>query len=71
MIKETIMRKAILAKFQAHPEIKKILIETENEIIIENSPFDHYWGIGQNGEGQNRLGILLMELREYFKKISF
>lgn len=67
-IKESLMKKAMIAKFQSHENIRKILLDTNNEVLMENSPFDHYWGIGHDGTGLNRLGHLLMEVRALLKK---
>ena len=36
---------------------------TNNKILIENSPYDSYWGIGITHDGKNMLGKLLMEVR--------
>jgi hypothetical protein len=33
---------------------------------VENAPWDYYWGCGATGEGRNRLGEMLMELRAQF-----
>jgi len=62
-IKENIMYIALEAKFTQNIHLKNLLINTYNLTIIENSPNDYYWGIGQDKTGQNRLGILLMTLR--------
>jgi predicted NAD-dependent protein-ADP-ribosyltransferase YbiA (DUF1768 family) len=35
--------------------------------IVENSPFDDYWGCGKDGSGQNKLGQILMEVRELLR----
>ena len=64
-VKEDVMRECLLAKFKAHPIIFSKLLETGDSKLIENSPTDYYWGIGANGTGKNRLGVLLMELRQY------
>lgn len=58
------MRAAVLAKFEQNPEIAKILLETGDEELIENTTKDHYWGIGSTGTGLNMLGKILMETRE-------
>lgn len=63
-IKDDIMRKAVLAKFQAHPQLQKMLRATANKILVEDSPSDDYWGIGRDGRGKNKLGLVLMETRE-------
>ena len=63
-VKDDIMRKAVLAKFAQNEEIKDVLLSTDNEIIIENTSNDYYWGCGKDGSGKNMLGIILMEVRE-------
>jgi len=41
-----------------------LLLETGNAILVEFSKKDSYWGDGGNGSGLNRLGALLMHLRQ-------
>jgi len=62
-VKDDIMRKAVLKKFQTHATISAILLATGSEEIIENAPSDYYWGCGKTGTGQNKLGLILMEVR--------
>lgn len=62
-VKEDVMYKGIKAKFTQNLELLKKLVDTGGKELIEDSPYDYYWGIGRNKTGQNRLGILLMELR--------
>lgn len=66
-IKEKVMRKALRAKFLKTGKFKDLLLETGEKCIIEASPYDYYWGCGSDGSGKNRLGELLMELREELK----
>jgi len=63
-VKDDVMRRAVLAKFRAHYPILAVLLSTEDEQIIEKSAKDYYWGCGREGTGQNRLGQILMEVRE-------
>lgn len=63
-VKEDVMRDALLAKFRAHDAIRDVLFGTGDETLIEKTTGDYYWGIGTQGTGKNRLGILLMEVRE-------
>lgn len=63
-IKEEVMYFAIGHKFRQNLPLMKKLVATGNSELIENSPYDSYWGVGKNGTGQNRLGFLLMKLRE-------
>lgn len=69
-VKEEIMLKAVRCKFETHSDIKEILLSTGDELLVENSPIDYYWGCGQDGSGKNRLGFILMSLREEFKALS-
>jgi N-glycosidase YbiA len=63
-VKDDIMRVAVLAKFEQNPEIAKILLETGDEELTENTTKDHHWGTGSTGTGLNMLGKILMETRE-------
>lgn len=62
-VKDDVMRTAVLAKFQAHADIRAILLATGDAEIVENAPHDYYWGIGADGTGRNMLGQILMETR--------
>lgn len=67
-IKYDIMYQAVLKKFQTHKELQQRLLETGNEYIVENAPSDYYWGCGADGTGQNKLGEILMQIRNELKK---
>lgn len=69
-VKDKVMRKAVLAKFSTHPDIRAILLGTGDEAIVENAPNDYYWGCGQDGTGKNMLGKILMQVREQLRKDS-
>lgn len=62
-IKDEIMYRAVLSKFKTHQDIQQILLETKEELIVENSPVDYYWGCGKDGTGKNKLGEILMQVR--------
>jgi ribA/ribD-fused uncharacterized protein len=64
LIKDEIMFQVVLKKFQTHAALRDMLIETGNNQIVENSLNDYYWGGGLDGSGQNRLGHILMKVRE-------
>lgn len=66
-VKRQVMTECCLAKFLQHTDLRKQLIETGSEELIEDSPVDWYWGCGKNGVGLNVLGQVLMELREKLK----
>jgi ribA/ribD-fused uncharacterized protein len=68
-IKRQVMKECCLAKFLQHPDLRKQLIETGDEELIEDTTTsnDMYWGCGADGTGQNILGKVLMEVREELK----
>ena len=63
-VRDDVMRTALRHKFQGHPELRRALLATGNRKLKEHRWADAYWGDGGNGKGRNRLGVLLMELRE-------
>ncbi|MBQ4880619.1 NADAR family protein [Pseudoalteromonas luteoviolacea] len=67
LVKEEIMLKGLREKFK-DSELRNILLGTGKKELVENSPYDKYWGIGPNGKGKNRLGVLLMQLRAEIKE---
>lgn len=67
-VKDDLMRRAVLKKFQTHDELKKLLLSTGDEEIVENAPNDYYWGCGKDGTGLNKLGIILMEIRNHLRE---
>ena len=67
-IKEEMMLTGLRHKF-SNPELRKKLLATGNEELIERTTcHDNYWGICDcetcGGQGKNRLGKLLMQVRE-------
>jgi N-glycosidase YbiA len=66
-VKDEIMFTALRAKFTQHETLKKVLLETGDKIIIEHTKNDFYWADGGDGSGKNKLGILLMKLRDELK----
>ncbi|KHG42965.1 MULTISPECIES: NADAR family protein [Aphanizomenonaceae] len=63
LVKTQVMRRAVFKKFITHPDIREILLITGDEMLIENSPTDYFWGCGANHTGENHLGKILMSVR--------
>ncbi len=63
-VKETVMLAALRAKFAQHEELKAVLLATGDAKLVEHTANDSYWGDGGDGSGKNRLGQLLMRVRE-------
>ncbi|MBP9852788.1 MAG: hypothetical protein QG629_269 [Patescibacteria group bacterium] len=66
--KVALMRQIILAKLEQNEDVQERLQSTGDRMIIENSPWDPFWGVGPNGDGQNNLGKLWSELRKTTKR---
>jgi ribA/ribD-fused uncharacterized protein len=62
-VKDDVMRRAVLRKFETHAALRHLLLATGEEEIVENNRLDPYWGCGQDGSGKNMLGRILMEVR--------
>lgn len=62
-VKEEVMHYAVKAKFIAHEDIRRMLLDTGERTLIENAPGDYYWGCGKTGTGRNRLGVILEQVR--------
>lgn len=80
-VKEEIIYKANLLKFSQNEKLKNQLLETEEYILAEASPYDKIYGIGlypndvlvqnpSNWKGENLLGKALMRVRTELKEIK-
>lgn len=78
-VRDSVMRQALLYKFTQHSNLAKNLLATDGTILVEGNYWhDNYWGdcMCQNSSGKhpeclrpgkNRLGFLLMYIRETLK----
>jgi N-glycosidase YbiA len=67
-VKDKIMYSAVLRKFETHLDIRTVLLGTGDEELIENTTSDYYWGCGTDKTGKNRLGQILMDVREELRR---
>lgn len=67
------------AKFSQNQDLKEFLLNTNQRILVEASPYDKIWGIGMKSnssdcenpdlwQGMNLLGFCLMEVRDIIKQ---
>jgi len=67
--KEEVMLQALRAKFRQHKELHDLLLGTNNRKLVEHTVNDSYWGDGGgNNQGRNRLGALLIQVRDELRK---
>jgi len=69
-VKDRIMHEAVLAKFTQHADLRVTLLGTGNARIVEHTENDGYWEDGGDGSGRNRLGQILMQVREELRRES-
>jgi ribA/ribD-fused uncharacterized protein len=69
-IKDEIMLRAVRAKFSQHEELRARLLATGDTVLVEHSSVDAYWGDGGDGSGLNKLGQILMQVREELRGSS-
>jgi ribA/ribD-fused uncharacterized protein len=62
-VRISVMRRALLLKFQQSQAARRALLSTWPLPIIESCPINDFWGVGGSGGGQNWLGVLLEEVR--------
>lgn len=66
LVKDEVMERAVRAKFAQHADLRQRLLETGDALLVEHAPADPYWGDGGDGKGENRLGRLLMQIRQEY-----
>ena len=62
------MIRAIYTKCKTYPEIAEKLIETGNDMLMENSQYDYFWGCGRDKLGKNTYGKVLINVRNKLKE---
>ena len=62
-VKENVMLGLLRQKFKGRALRNELLITGDAQLIEGNNWGDTYWGVC-NGQGKNRLGILLMRVRD-------
>ena len=63
-VKDNIMLDAVRAKFEQWPNLTEVLKRTKGFTIVEHTINDSYWGDGGDGTGLNKLGTILMQVRD-------
>jgi len=67
-VKDGVMLLALRAKFTQHDELHALLLATGDARLVEHTTNDRYWGDGGDGSGENRLGQLLMQVRDQLRR---
>jgi ribA/ribD-fused uncharacterized protein len=64
--KAAVMEELCRAKLKQHADVKEALLVSADSVIIKDFP-DPFWGIGMDGVGQNKMGVIWMQLRAELK----
>lgn len=67
-VKDEVMYQVVRAKFWQNEQIRKVLLATNDDVLVEHTKNDKYWGDGGDGSGKNMLGIILMRVRQEFRE---
>jgi ribA/ribD-fused uncharacterized protein len=68
-LKDKIMRRAVLCKFITNGDLARQLIATGDAMLVEDNVNDDYWACGVGNKGQNKLGNILMSVREFIAQL--
>jgi len=67
---DDVMLKALRAKYSQCQELAALLLSTAEDELVEHTGNDSYWADGGDGSGRNKLGKLLMLIREELRKTN-
>jgi ribA/ribD-fused uncharacterized protein len=65
-LRERVLYRLLKLKFSNHG-LRNRLLNTEDAELINLDNQDLFWGMNWKGEGENRLGVLLMQLRDEYQ----
>ena len=61
------MLKGLIAKFSEKNK-QDVLLSTKDSLLVEDSTVDKFWGVGADGKGENKLGLMLMAVRTAYEQ---
>ena len=62
------MIRAIYTKCHTYSHIAEKLLSTGNDMIMENSQYDYFWGCGRDRLGRNTYGKVLINVRNKIRE---
>jgi ribA/ribD-fused uncharacterized protein len=66
-VKVGIMTKLVRAKAEQNEDFAACLLATGDKHLVENSPWDDFWGVGSTGKGLNKMGEILEQIRSQLR----
>lgn len=69
--RDEVMAEVVFSKFLLNHDLRQKLVETGDRYLEETNWWrDEYWGCNPQGHGENKLGVILMRTRAYWKFVS-
>lgn len=69
-LRDSVMRRAVFCKFLLDKNLTELLVSTGNVMLVEDNPHDNYWASGSGGRGLNKLGTILMVVRDFLNQLN-
>lgn len=69
-LRDKVMKKGVLCKFITDKYLAESLISTDDTTLIEDNIYDEYWANGTGGRGLNKLGNILMSVRDILTQMN-
>lgn len=66
-LRQVLMTRAVYTKCKTYPHIAKILLDTGDKRLVENSAYDYFWGCGRDRRADNTYGKVMMNVRDKLK----
>ncbi len=63
-IKVAVMEELVRKKLAQNADVADVLRKTGKRKIVENSPWDDFWGAGPDDDGKNMVGVIWMKVRD-------
>lgn len=70
VLRKTLMTRALYSKAIQNSDVADMLLATGDQLLIENSAYEHFWGIGRDQRGENNLGKIWMDIRQKLRDRS-
>lgn len=67
-LKKVYMTRAVYTKCKAYPAVANALLETSDDMLVENDQYDYFWGCGRDRRGENAYGQILMQVRDKLRE---
>lgn len=61
--RQVYMTRALYRRVKEYADVKQALLDTGDQLLVETSQYDYFWGLGRDQRGENTLGKVWMGIR--------